>query len=260
MVKQLSIFIIFLFFSLFAHGQSANPDLIVTVTGDSIQCRIINVGDDEIRFRFSSGAIISIKQNEVVSYEYNFAAFRSGRSQAKDLDTQSDRQERAPFYLSLTGGVGAFGSVSFGETDDGFALLLGADAAYFFNSWFGAGIKLNTMSAKVDFGDELTYSDMLMFYGATFHGRFGKNRFKVNVCIAAGEINWKLSNQTRYGNSIEDASHTSFAGFLSTGVSYRFTKNIGAGINLQTLTGAIKEEAQRNPAGTGVTMGIVFSF
>ena len=61
-------FAFLLFFSCAAYGQ----DLIVTTTGDSLNCKIVDVQTDVIKFRFGSGNPIDIKHTEVSSYEYNF--------------------------------------------------------------------------------------------------------------------------------------------------------------------------------------------
>ena len=271
MLKRLSVFLFFVLCSLCAYGQ--NPDLIVTVTGDSIRCRIIDAGVNEMQFRFGSGQVISIKRSQVASFEYNYKSEKSrnqgkpGKSE-KPVKAPADKGVRpvrmtpdhARFYAALSAGTGSFGSVSFGKTE-GSAFLLGADAAYFFKTWIGAGLKLNTISGKVDFGERLTYHDRVMFYGPALHGCFGKNSVNVNVCAAIGGINWKLSNQMRKGVSEDDKSLTTLGGFLSAGVSYRFTKNMGVGFNVQSMLGTAKDDViHRNPAGIGCTLGLNFRF
>jgi len=66
--------LLFLLCSFAAYGQNAdNPDLIVTITGDSLHCKIIEVTAERIQFRFGPGTIIPINRNEVRSYHYYFA-------------------------------------------------------------------------------------------------------------------------------------------------------------------------------------------
>jgi hypothetical protein len=257
MVKRLSVFVFFCFCSLFAYGQ--NPDLIITVTGDSIWCRIMDAGVIEIQFRFGSGNIVSIKRADIASFEYNFKSARQDRTLSKDR-TDRTTPGYSRFYVALTAGTGSFGSVSFGKTE-GFAFLPGIDAAYFFTSWIGVGVKLSAMSGKVDFGERLTYQDRVMFYGPALHGCFGKNRLNMNVCAAVGGINWKLTNQMRSGAPVDDKSITTPGGFFSAGVSYRFAKNLGIGLNVQSLLGTAKDDVvERNPTGAGCTLGLNFRF
>ena len=69
------ILLVFLLCSFAAYGQSPdNPDLIVTITGDSLHCKIIEVTAERIQFRFGPGTIIPINRNEVRSYQYYFAS------------------------------------------------------------------------------------------------------------------------------------------------------------------------------------------
>ena len=254
-----------------------NPDLIVTATGDSIRCSIINVGPDEIQFRLGVGSLITIRQNEVSSYEYNFfqglqtespvtpASPPSGVSPPASIivsPATTEKPNRSFFYLMISSGVVDFGSVSFGDVG-GFTFAGGADVAFFLTPWLKAGAKFNVVNANIDFGDKYTYSDIVIFYGVALHGSFGKGAFKVNLCASAGMMNWQLSNRALNGSNIDDASSTSTGGLFSAGVSYRFAKNIGIGLNVQTILGSIKNEAEnieRTPSGTGATVGIFFSY
>ena len=67
------IFFALLFCSQLVFAQQQNNDLIVTKTGDSIFCKIIDVNSSEIQFRFDHrGRIITIKREQTVSYTYNY--------------------------------------------------------------------------------------------------------------------------------------------------------------------------------------------
>jgi len=68
-MKYLILFVLMIF-SVAAYGQ--NPDLIVTTTGDSLICKIVEVSANTIQFRFDTGTIISIRRTEVTSYQYNY--------------------------------------------------------------------------------------------------------------------------------------------------------------------------------------------
>ena len=245
-IKQF-LFIVFLFFcSLAAYGQ----DLIITSTGDSLKCKIIDVSPDEIQFRFGSGNVISIKRSEAASYEYNFepAPTRTRQKEVKTKEkpqrTPSSRTKPAnpPVYISLSAGPSLFGKLSFGDTE-GMVLALGGDLAYFFNSWLGAGVKLNTLNCTIDF-DDLKYKDMVMFLGPALHARFGQNNFKFNLCAAGGLLNWKLSDASG-SYKFDDLSHKSFGTYLSAGVGYWFTKNIGVSFNINTMLGSVKDKEDK---------------
>lgn len=98
-----AVLLVFLLCSYAVYGQ----DLIVTTTGDSLKCKIIEVGDDEIQFRFGkSGNIISINKSEMILYKYNFEPVpgktpttnkRIVRHQAQP--TESNTQARFTFGL-----------------------------------------------------------------------------------------------------------------------------------------------------------------
>jgi hypothetical protein len=68
------ILLFFLFCSCIAYGQ----DLIVTVSGDSLNCKITEVKTDAIFFRYDAGGnIVSLPMNQVKWYKYDFYRSRS---------------------------------------------------------------------------------------------------------------------------------------------------------------------------------------
>ena len=265
-----------LFCSLYAQQ---NPDLIVTATGDSIRCNIINVDANEIQFRLGIGNLVTIRHNEISSYSYNFFAGMQTETPATSptrvsstgasatLPSTAVKSKQSRFYMMISSGVVDFGSVSFGDAG-GFTFAGGADAAFFLTPWLKAGAKFNVINANIEFsnmyGDMYTYNDMIMFYGAALHGSFGKGAFKINLCASAGMMNWQLSNRALNGIDIDNTSSTSTGGLFSAGVSYRFAKNVGVGLNMQTaMLGNIKNEAEnieRKPSGTGAMIGIFFTY
>ena len=277
-MKKLIIIILVLAKSMFCTlSAQQNLDLIVTSTGDSIRCSIITVGSDEIHFRLGAGNLITIRQNDVSSYAYNFFSVLQTETPATPATpppvvsppvsspaspSAADMSKRSRFYMMISSGAVDFGSVSFGDVG-GLTFAGGLDAAFFLTPWLKAGGKFSVVNANIDFGDTYTYNDMVMFYGAALHGSFGKGAFKVNVCASAGMINWQLLNRVQEGSTIDNTSSTSAGGLFSAGVSYCFAKNIGIGLNVQTIMGSIKNEAEnieRKPSGTGATVGIFFSF
>lgn len=267
-MKQL-IILVLLFCTYVAYGQ----DLIVTTTGDSLHCKIIEVTSDQIQFRFGPGRIIPIKRSEVTSYKYNFAPIEADNQKPRRQDDattpKSENSEKATdettsFFVAINGGVSTYGSVSFGEIDSGGAASFGADVAYFFTSWLGAGLKVNALNCKVDLSEKYTYNDLVMFYGPALYGRFGKNKFAVAACAAVCGINWKMTKQISNGQSLDDKSFTSVGALLSVGVNYRLTRNLGLGLNVQSPLGIVKdkdvENFERKLTGIGCTLGIHFNF
>ena len=67
-MKHLILFAFFLSSS-FAFGQ----DLIITISGDSIKCKLVRVEDAEIQFRINNGPVIHMDKRGVASFQYNYA-------------------------------------------------------------------------------------------------------------------------------------------------------------------------------------------
>lgn len=66
-MKQIFL-LLFLICSYVVYGQ----DLIVTVSGDSLKCKIVEMNPEDIQFRFGMGRVISIDRIDVASFQYNF--------------------------------------------------------------------------------------------------------------------------------------------------------------------------------------------
>ena len=261
------IIVILLFFcSCALYGQ----DLIVTVSGDSLKCKITEVSSDEIQFRFGQGRVISINRSEVESFQYNFEP-APGKdkgskkpSTGKTRPTPSGKQVKGylPFYAGLSGGTGSFGSVSVGEMKGKAPIMFGLDAAGFFNSNIGAGIKFNMANSKVDFGEAYSWNDQIIFAGAGLYGRWAKDKLELTASTSIGALMWKTSNFTEKGVVSEDKSATGLGGYFCTGINYLVSKNISIGLNLTSTLGKVKtdDDFTRNPAGAGVMVGVGFRF
>jgi len=253
----------FLFSTQVFYGQ----DLIITVTGDSLQCKIIEIGNDDILIRFGrSSDIISIKRNEMTSYEYNFELMPSEKKPPYVPSPENKMKEQPaadylPYYAALAAGASSFGSVSFGHVE-GLVLSFGADLAYFFNPWLGAGIKLNTMSCNIDFGEAFSYHDRVIFLGPALYGRFEKNKMTCIASAGAGGCIWMMNHQISNGNTRDNMSCTSPGGFLSAGVNYSLTQQFGIGLNVQSAVCSMKNACgyERKPSGIGGTLGINYKF
>ena len=251
----------FLFCTQFIYGQ----DLIITVTGDSLKCKIIEIGYDDIQIRFGrSSDIISIKRSEMASYEYNYELMSSEKKplyvpQQEKIEQPST--DYLPYFAALTVGVSPFGSVSFGGVE-GLVFAFGADMAYFFNPWLGAGIKLNTMSSHIDFGEAFSYKDRVIFLGPALYGRFDISKMTCIASAGAGGCIWMMNHQISNNISRDNISCTSPGGFLSAGVIYSLTEQFGIGLNIQSAFCSMKNayDYERKPAGIGGTLGINYKF
>jgi len=260
-MKYLLLFV-FLFCSLAATAQ----DLIITSTGDSIKCKIIDVGANELQFRFgASGNVISIHKTEVMTYEYNFVPSRNEKAKNSKKKQKTERTlnaaEYQPFYASISAGVSNFGKASFADDIKGVAIPVNVDIAYFLHPMLGAGLKLNTSICNVASEQRFSYQDLVMFYGAALHGRFGTNKLALTVCAAGGGLTWQLLNRVFDDVSFDNESLTSFGGFVSVGVNHMVTPNIGVVVNVQSiLIGSLKDKFERTPNGIGATFGVNYRF
>ena len=258
------LFTIFLLCSVGAYGQ----DLIVTTTGDSLKCKIIEIDADEIQFRFgTNGNVISIKKSETAMYEYNFvpAPFKvqPKEKKKKEKTQRISSSEHLPYYVAISGGATTFGSISFGEVNC-FEMAFGADGAYFFTPWIGAGLKLSATSCDIKFNEPFAYRDIVMFGGGALFGRWEKDRLFVIASAGAGAINWMLMKQVYNEVKRSDKSLISVGGIVSAGVGYSLTPQIGVSFNAQSIIGSVKdkegENTERNPLGIGCTFGINYRF
>ena len=261
------IFIVFLLCSIRAFGQ--NPDLIVTTTGDSLKCKIVEVSPSEFQFRFGTGGIITIERNQVASFQYNFTQTTTSSQKTlkgKQPTTKKEKTSKTEnlFYAAITFGGTTLGTYSIAEKMNGNALLVGADIAYFFSPSLGAGLKLNMSTSDVKFSDYLAYREGLTFIGLALYGQMGNDRLVFTAGAGAGALNWRLSNVDNKTTTvlIKNSSFSTVGGFLSAGLSYMLTHNIGVGMNVQTVLGTLKdnEEYERKPTGIGVTIGGNFRF
>ena len=184
----------------------------------------------------------------------------SKRSSSQGIGRQnvSPVDRRPSFYLDISAGVSRFGTVSFGDMDKRSATVFGADVTYYFNSWLGAGIKLNMANCNVDFGDTGSYHDHITFIGPGMYGRWAKERIEFLAGASAGSLKWKLSDVEIKNISGTNQSAASTSAFLWTGVNFLLTKNIGVALKVQSALGTVKtsEGLERNPAGASVAVGV----
>ena len=251
------IFFIFLLSSSIAYGQ--NPDLIVTTGGDSLKCKIVEVNASEIQFRFDTGSIISIPRNEVASHQYNYIpANPTNRETPAGAPKEKKKTAAAnpPFYVALTAGASTFGSYSMGKIEKGGPGVFGADVAYFFLPYLGAGLKVNVGICEVDFGESLTYNETITFAGPALHGIFRKGVLAFTGVAGVGVLNWNYRKKLVSASLTE--SYTTAGASLSAGVNYMLTRHVGVVFNVQSVLGAVKDDAgnERKPAGIGASLGL----
>jgi len=240
-------------------------DLIVTTTGDSLYCKILDVNADEIQFRFGrSGNVISIRRDETVMHRYNFKSASSSAKSKKTKTGKSDRGEtdRGDIYVALWSGARTFGKMSAGDVSAGGAFVLGTDVAYFFNPSLGAGLKVNIANCDVNFSDDyFYYRDRVMFFGPAVHGRWNKGKLSLNANLSVGGLNWQLSNLRIDGASKDGESVTGIGGILSAGVFYTVIQRLGVGLNVQSVLGSLKtDDYERKPTSIGLVLGVNYRF
>jgi len=241
-------FLVLLLTSSILYGQ--NPDLMVTVNGDSIKCKLVRVKANEIQFRIGAGDIIFIDRKEVASYLYHF---------------ESDKPvsvKLPPFYAAAMAGASNFGTYEVGNVKIGGTLDVGADLAYFFTAGIGAGLKWNMAFCDVDFGESIVYNETMTFIGPALYGRWGANKLAATLSAGGGLLSWKLSNMKFFNISQNDKTYSSFGGFITAGVNYMVTQHIGVGLNIKSALGTLKDDSgyERKPAGIGASLGINFRF
>jgi hypothetical protein len=202
----------------------------------------------------------------MASYEYNFGLMVSEKNHER-VSSQENKtagqptNEFLPYYAALMAGMSSFGSVSFGNVD-GYVLSIGADVAYFLNPWLGAGIKLNTMSCQIDFGETFSYRDMVIFLGPALHGRLGISKISCMVSAGAGGCIWMMRRQISNNTSRDNVSCAAPGGILSAGVNYCLTQQIGVGLNVQSTISTLKNSSgyERKTKGIGGALGIHYKF
>ena len=184
------------------------------------------------------------------------------KDKPKPVAQHTDGGMSFPFYAAISAGAGSFGTVTTGNMFHSGALAFGADVAYFFNTWLGAGVKLNMANRNVNFGNEGTWRDRVMFVGPGVYARWAKNRIEFTAGASVGSLQWKMSNVKVNDVAASSQSASAAGAFLWTGVNYLLTQNIGIGLNVQSALGTVKNDngLERNPAGAGVTLGVNYRF
>jgi len=167
-------FFIIMFFSLvciFVQGQ----DLIVTTVGDSIKCKIIDIGNDYIVVEDEDEVRQFINRRKVAKIDYNYYS--------KEHKVPPPNTEWATIRASIDGGFGLLtGKVKdtpVSELKDYYKRLktgwtIGLSGAYFIREYFGFGLKYNLMKTRTE-ADDLSKN--------VLDGRFTSGYSSSNVSI-----------------------------------------------------------------------------
>ena len=170
------------------------------------------------------------------------------------------RRPYGKMFLAVTAGTSDFGTLSFLNINDGGPSVIGADLAYFFNRNIGAGLKINVGTCEIGNTESSYYSETILFAGPALYLRLGKNRLSLTAGAGAGMLkwNWKLTDI----DISTDNDYSSIGGFVSAGLNYMATRNVGIVLNIQSITGSLKDADgnERNPSGIGTTLGVNFRF
>ena len=143
-------------------------------------------------------------------------------------------KEYSRWHASANVGKSTFGWVSFGEVTRGGPLVFGADFAYFFFPWLGAGLHFNMGVCEVDFG-EFIYNETSVNFGPSLFGRFEIKKGLVIVASAgAGGFFWSWSDSYAF-KSRENYLRDYYinGGFVTLSANYMLTQHLGIGLKLQ---------------------------
>ena len=137
------ILVFFIFCSYLVYGQ----DLIVTISGDSLNCKITEVKTDAIYFRYDAGGnIVSLPINQVETYKYDF--YKS-KSNTPAVAVSMRGRSEISFYFG--GGVSTLSyKPDIGSVNTGAGGLFGIGYTWFVSGRWGivTGIEAAFNNAK----------------------------------------------------------------------------------------------------------------
>ena len=156
-VKYLFFLVFFLFCSCIVYGQ----DLIVTVSGDSLNCKITELKTETIYFRYdASGNIVSLPMNQVATYKYDF--YKSRRGTPAVAVSMRGRSELSVY---LGGGLSSLTyKPDVGSRSSGFGGLFGVGYTWFVSGRWGlvTGLEAALYSAEYEAGKDYEGKDNAM--------------------------------------------------------------------------------------------------
>jgi len=151
-MKRLFFLFFFIFCSCFAYGQ----DLIVTVSGDSLNCKITEVQTESIFFRYDAGGnVVSLPMNQVASYRYDF--YKSRRGTPSVAVSMRGRSEISIYFgegLSTLNYKPDIGSVS-----SRMGGLIGVGYTWFVSGRWGVVTGIEAALYRAEYAADKTYTD-----------------------------------------------------------------------------------------------------
>jgi hypothetical protein len=143
-MKRFFFFILCLFAGYAAYGQ----DLIVTTSGDSLNCKITEVKTEAIFFRYDAGGnIVSLPMNMVASHKYDF--YKGSRSTPAVAVSMRGRSE---ISLYAGSGLSGFGYEHLhGKRSPGFGGLFGIGYTWFVSGRWGIATGVEASLYREDY-------------------------------------------------------------------------------------------------------------
>ena len=167
-------FFLVIFFSL-AYICMQGQDLIVTTKGDSIKCKIIDIGNDYIALEDEDGQRQFVSRRGVAKIDYNFYT-KEHKIPPPNTDWSTIRASLDGGFSLLTGKVK---DTPIDELYDYYKRLktgwnIGVSGAWYLKEYMGFGLKYNLMKTRTK-ADNLSKN--------VLDGRYTSGSFKSNVSI-----------------------------------------------------------------------------
>ena len=130
--KRLLLIILCLFSGYATYGQ----DLIVTVPGDSLNCKITEVKNEAIYFRYDvSGSVVSLPMNQVATYKFDF--YRSRKKTPAVAVSMRGRSELSVYFGGGLSNADAASDPSGGRKSSGTGGMFGIGYTWFLSGRWG---------------------------------------------------------------------------------------------------------------------------
>ena len=237
-------------------------DLLVTVDGDSINCKITKVKEDYIYFIFSHQGEVRntlLPREQVTDFQNDFY-----ETAVVQPDQIAGYKSKFPHWrLAASGGWG----YRLGRSPDGLnsagqdfvnqlrsGFIIGLDAGYFFSEIFGAGLKYDLFKAHaLSLSPSVEDHNSISFAGPSFIMRFF-DQAKANYWFMGYSIGY-MGYKDRMdvsGQQIINQGST-FGMAMDFGYDIALSKNWALGFQLSLLSGTL---TRYNQTVNGVTQTI----
>ncbi len=269
-MKGIKLIALFLFASV---AQVFAQDLIITTKNDSIRCKILEEGFNEISYQLGSdltGMITKIRTSEVkqirrdylqqtnsskakgdISSDINNTkththrffiqagpSYVSAKTIKKDVDylDEQEKQLKTGYHFEL--GYNYYGERNFG---------LGARLLNFRSKYSKSNVAIEDDNGVIRYGD-LGSDINVLFTGLTLGGKIPANNKKINF-----NANISVGYTSFVNNGVELSSYTlkssQMGYYYQLGVDYQLSKKIWAGISANVFSSKIKEIELTNSSG-----------